>query len=83
MYKLFLILKIATGQEDVYTTGCLLDYIYFNKYYKILAIYLSKQPAFDDDPEAMQQINFTENLARDPNANTKMFFIIQEAKKLF
>ena len=26
--------KIATGQGDDYTTGCLLDYIYFKKYYK-------------------------------------------------
>ena len=24
--------KIATGQEDDFTTGCLLDYIYFKKY---------------------------------------------------
>ena len=26
--------KIATGQGDDYTTGCLLDYIYFKKFYK-------------------------------------------------
>ena len=26
--------KIATGQGDDYTTSCLLDYNYFNKYYK-------------------------------------------------
>ena len=32
--------KIATGQ---YTTGCLLDYPYFKKYYKLIAIDLSKQ----------------------------------------
>ena len=24
--------KIASGQGDDYTTGCLLDYIYFNNY---------------------------------------------------
>ena len=29
--------KIATGQED-YTTGCLLDYIYFKNYYKMIAV---------------------------------------------
>ena len=27
--------KTATGQGDDYTTGCLLDYNYFNNYYKI------------------------------------------------
>ena len=30
--------KIATGQGDDYTTGCLLDYNYFNNYYKMIAI---------------------------------------------
>ena len=30
--------KFATGQGDDYTTGCLLDYNYFNKYYKMKAI---------------------------------------------
>ena len=35
--------KIATGQGDDYTTGCLLDYIYFKKYYKLITIDLSKQ----------------------------------------
>ena len=45
--------KIATGQGDDYTTGCLLDYNYFNKHYKMIAIDLSKQKALDDDPKAM------------------------------
>ena len=54
--------KIATGQRDDYTTGCLLDYHYFIKYYKMIVIDLSKQQAFDADPKAIQQINFTENL---------------------
>ena len=30
--------KIATGQEDDYATGCLLDYPYFKEYYKMIAI---------------------------------------------
>ena len=34
--------KIATGQGDDYTTGCLLDYTYFEKYYKMIAMDLSK-----------------------------------------
>ena len=34
--------KIATGQGDGYTTGCLLHYNYFNNYYKMIAIDLSK-----------------------------------------
>ena len=34
--------KIATGQRDDYTTGCLQDYPYFKEYHKLIAIDLSK-----------------------------------------
>ena len=53
--------KIATGQGDDYTTGCLLEYNYFKEYYKMIAIDLSKQQVLDADPKTIQQINFTEN----------------------
>ena len=33
--------KNATGQRDDYTTGCLLGYIYFKNYYKMIAVDLS------------------------------------------
>ena len=35
--------KIATGQGDDYTTGCLLDYNYIKSYYKMIAIDLRKK----------------------------------------
>ena len=35
--------KIATGQGDDYTTGCLLDYPYFKDTYKMIVVDLSKQ----------------------------------------
>ena len=73
------IIKITTGQGDNYTTGCLLDYPYFKNLYKIIAIDLSKQQALDDDPRAIQQINFTANFDR--AGNTTMFFIIEEVKE--
>ena len=34
--------KIATGQGDDYTTGCLLDYTYFADTYKMIAVDLSR-----------------------------------------
>ena len=71
--------KTATGQEDDYTTGCLLNYNYVNNYYKMIAIDLSTQQALDDDPKAIQEINFTGNL--DPAAGGTMFFIIEGAKE--
>ena len=43
------------------------------------AIDLSKHQAFDADPKAIQQINFTEDLSG--NNNKLMFFIIEEVKK--
>ena len=71
--------KIATGQGDDYTTGCLLDYPYFANTYKVIAVDLSKQQALDADPTAIQQINFTANLDR--AGNTRVYFILEEAKE--
>ena len=45
----------------------------------MIAIDLSKQQAWDADPRAIQQINFTANLDRDDG--TAMFFIIEQAKE--
>ena len=69
--------KIATGQGDDYTTGCLLDYPYFTDTCKMIAVDLSKQQALDADPRAIQQINFTANLDR--AGNTRVYFILEEA----
>ena len=71
--------KIATGQGDDYTTGCLLDYPYFKDSCKMIAIDLSKQQALDTDSRAIQQIYFTANLDR--AGNTRIYFILGEAKE--
>ena len=71
--------NIATGQGHDYTTGCLLDYPYFNDSYKMIwGVDLSNRA----DPRAIQQIHSTENLDRgDANAYTRIFFILEEAKE--
>ena len=61
---------------------CLLDCLYFVKYYKLIAMDLNKLEALDADPKTIQQINFIINLARDGNANSTMFFIVEEAKEI-
>ena len=71
--------KIATGQGDDYTTGCLLDYSYFANTYKMIAVDLSKQQALDADPRTIQQINFIANLDR--AGNTRVYLILEEAKE--
>ena len=49
-------IKIATGQGDDYTTACLLDYIYFENYYKMIAVDLSKQQALNVDPKEFNKL---------------------------
>ena len=71
--------NFATNQGNYYTTGCLLDYNYFNNYYKMIAMYLSKQQALDADPKAIQQISFIGNPDRAQGAT--IFFIIEKAKE--
>ena len=56
----------------------MLDYNYFKKYCKMIAVDLSKQQAINADPKAKEQINSTGNLKGDKGA---MFFIIEEAKE--
>ena len=72
--------KIATGQGDDYTTGCLLDYTYFKDSYKMIAVDLSKQQELDADPGAIQQINITVYLDR--AGNTRIYFILEEEKEI-
>ena len=72
--------KIATGQGDDYTTGCLLDYSYFKDTYKMIVVDLSKQQVLDADPRAIQQISFTANLDR--AGMTRIYFILEEANEI-
>ena len=41
------------GQRDDYTTGCLLHYVYFKNYFKMVTIDLTKQHALDVDSKAI------------------------------
>ena len=43
--------KIATGQGDHSSTGCLLDYAWFKEKNKLIAIDLSKQKVLNTDPK--------------------------------
>ena len=55
---------IEMGRNNDYTTGSLLDYEYFSKHYKLIAIDLSKQIELED-PDLKQKINF--NVINDQN----------------
>ena len=56
----------------------MLQYNYFKKPYKMVAIDLSKQHVLNADPKSIQQINFTGNVSG--NNSRLRFFIIEEVK---
>ena len=55
---------IEMSKNNDYTTGNLLDYEYFSKHYKLIAIDLRKQIELDS-PDLKQQINFIGKLEED------------------
>ena len=57
------------GRNNDYTTGNLLDYEYFSKHYKLIAIDLSKQIKLESH-DLKQQINFIGRLEK---GNAAMF----------
>ena len=73
--------KVSTGYGDDYTTGCLLDYAYFKDNYRLIAVDLSKQKAFDADPRAIQQIVFHRVVEGDDNTKTRLYAILEQSKE--
>ena len=67
---------IDISRNNEYTTGNLLDYDYFKKYYKLIAIDLSKQHVLQENEDLIQQINFIGRLTEAANV-----FIIIEKKE--
>ena len=69
---------IDISRNNEYTTGNLLDYDYFKKYYKLIAIDLSKQQVLQENEDLIQQINFIGKLKEAAN----VFIIIEKKKKI-
>ena len=70
--------NIDISRNNEYTTGNLLDYDYFKKYYKLIAIDLSKQQVLQENEDLIQQINFIGKLEEAANV-----FIIIEKKRQY
>ena len=66
---------IEMSNNNDYTTGNLLEFAYFKKNYKLIAIDLSKQAKLKDP----QQINFIGKLLK--NTGATMFFIIEKSEE--
>ena len=67
---------IDISRNNEYITGNLLDYDYFKKYYKLIAIDLSKQQVVQEKEDLIQKINFIGRLEEATNV-----FIIIEKKR--
>ena len=65
--------KTATGQGDDYTTGCLLDYQFFNNYNQLIAVDL----ILDTDSRAIQQIEFYGML----KTNSQVCRVLEKSKE--
>ena len=65
---------IDISKNNEYTTGNLLDYDYFKKYFKLIAINLSKQQVLQENEDLIQQINFIGRL----EAAANVFIIIEK-----
>ena len=66
-----------TGKGEDYPTGSLLDYNYFIKHYKLVAVDLSKQKGLDADPRAIQQIEFKYMLGK----NSTIYWVLEKSKE--
>ena len=67
---------IYISRNNEYTTGNLLDYDYFKKYYKLIAVDLSKQQVLQEYKDLIQQINFSGRLEQAAN----VFSIIEKKR---
>ena len=69
--------KVMIGKGEDYTAASLLDYDYFNKHYKLVAVDLSKQKEFDADPRVIQQIEFKYTLGTD----STIYWVLEKSKE--
>ena len=69
---------IEMSRNNDYSTGKLLDYEYFSKHYKRIAIDLNRQMELEN-PYLKQQINFIAKLKKD---KATMFLLLKKQKKL-
>ena len=65
---------IDISRNNEYKTGNLLDYDYFKKHYKLIAMDLSKQQVLQENEDLIQQINFIGRLENAAN----IFIIIEK-----
>ena len=69
--------RVMIGKGEDYTKGSLLDFDYFKKHYRLVAVHLSKQKELDADPRAIQQIEFKYMLGTD----STIYWVLEKSKE--
>ena len=69
--------KVMIGKGEDNTAGSLIDFNYFDKHYKLVAVDLSKQKELDADPRAIQQTEFKYMLG----TNSTICWVLEKSKE--
>ena len=69
--------KVMIEKGEDYTRGSLLDFNYFDKHYKLVALDLFKQKELDADPRAIQQVEFKYMLGTD----STIYWVLEKSKE--
>ena len=69
--------KVMIGKGEGYTTGSLLDFDYFKKHYKLVAVDLSKQKELDAYQRAIQQIELKYMLG----TNSTIYWLLDKSEE--
>ena len=69
--------KVMIILHEDYTTGSLLDFNYFDKHYKLVAVDLSKQKELHADPRAILQIEFKYML----RTNSTIYWVLEKSQE--
>ena len=69
--------KVMIGKGEDYPTGSLLDFKYFDKHYKLVAVDLSKQKELDADLRAIQQIELKYMIGM----SSTIYWVLEKSKE--
>ena len=80
-YKKYFLPRVKIEKYNIEIDGCLLDFSYFEKTYRVISVDLSKQKALDADSRAIQQNIFTGKIKATEAARVIIYYILEQSKE--
>ena len=80
-YKKYFLPRIKIENYNIEINSCLLDFSYFEKNYRLIAVDLSKQKALDADSRAIQQNIFTGKIKAAEAARVITYYILEQSNE--